>query len=113
MANTESYRSLVYTLDRRIDFRFNYVRRMRSSHHFESSSDRRIAKFIKNMRDPDNNQKRNNERLLHVIFNLAGFPESKYHAQYEDLTKEEKNSLIEAMVQYKTVADAMPGLLAR
>jgi hypothetical protein len=112
MTNTKLYRTLVYTLDKRIDFRCNAVRKKRCIPNIESASDKAMAKFIKNMRDPANNQKRNNEMLLHVIFNLAGFPESKYNAQYEDLTKEEKQSLIEAMVQYKAVADYMPRLLA-
>ncbi|WP_426578392.1 DUF5347 family protein [Xenorhabdus stockiae] len=112
MINTKPYRSLSYTLDWRIDSGCKAISKKRCFPNFESASDKTISKFIKNMRDPINNRKRNNEMLLHVIFNLAGFPESKHDAQYEDLTKEEKRSLIEAMIQYKAVADYMPGLLA-
>jgi hypothetical protein len=52
--------------------------------------------------------KRNNQKLLYVLFNQAGLPESKYDLQYEDFTPDERHSLIEAFMQYKAVAAIMP-----
>ncbi|PHM65705.1 Phage-related protein [Xenorhabdus stockiae] len=109
MANTESHRAVVLTLDERIDGMCQVAKTRASVFSGSvSASDKAIAEFIKNMRDRTNNRKRNNKKLLHVLFHLAGLPKSRYDAQYEDFTLDERHSLIEAFMQYKAVAAIMP-----
>ncbi|MDX7987683.1 hypothetical protein FE392_10110 [Xenorhabdus sp. 12] len=110
MANTEPYRAVILTLDEKIDGMLHTAHV--KSHVFKRDSDKAITEFIKNMRDRTNNRTRNNERVLHYIFHLAGFPKSKYDTPYESFTYDEKKAFIEAMFQFKAAVSYMPESIA-
>ncbi|CDL86697.1 Phage-related protein (fragment) [Xenorhabdus cabanillasii JM26] len=63
------------------------------------------------MRDRSNNRIRNNERVLHLIFHLAGFDKSQFNNELKDFTPEEQRSLISAIHQFKAVAAELPDKL--
>ncbi|CDL83859.1 DUF5347 family protein [Xenorhabdus szentirmaii] len=110
MANTEPYRAVILTLDEKIDGMLNTAQI--KNRVLKQNSDKAIAEFIKNMRDRTNNRSRNNERVLHSILHLAGFPKSKYGTPYESFTYDEKKAFIEAIIQFKAVASLMPESIA-
>ncbi|CAM3291595.1 DUF5347 domain-containing protein [Xenorhabdus nematophila] len=108
MANTESCRAVVLTLDERIDG-LNAAAELR--HKVFSDDNSELAEFMEYMRDRTNNRVRNNERILHLIFHLAGFDKSRYDVKFNELTKNEQRALILAMNQFKAVASILPAKL--
>ncbi|CAM4070382.1 DUF5347 family protein [Xenorhabdus thuongxuanensis] len=108
MANTEPYRAVSLTLDEKING-FNKTAEMLNPHISDiEKSNSQLADFIEYMRDRTNNRIRNNERLLHLIFHLAGFDKSRYNAEFSEFTEQEVRSLILAMNQFKGVASIIP-----
>ncbi|CDG86488.1 DUF5347 family protein [Xenorhabdus bovienii] len=112
MANTESHSAVVLTLDEKIDGMCHTAQIKGTFFDSVSNSDKAISEFIKNMRDRTNNRKRNNKKLLHGLFHLAGLPESRYESQYEDFTSDERRSLKEAMIQLQAAVSWMPKNIA-
>ncbi|CDG96499.1 Phage-related protein [Xenorhabdus bovienii str. puntauvense] len=112
MANTEPYRAVPLTLDEKIDGMYHTAQIKGAFFDSVSNSDKAISEFIKNMRDRTNNRKRNNKKLLHGLFHLAGLPKSRYESQYEDFTSDERRSLKEAMIQLQAAVSWMPKNIA-
>ncbi|CDH23533.1 DUF5347 family protein [Xenorhabdus nematophila] len=112
MANTEYHSAVVLTLDEKIDGMCHTAQIKGTVFVSVSNSDKAISEFIKNMRDRTNNRKRNNKKLLHGLFDLAGLPESRYESQYEDFTSDERRSLKEAMIQLQAFMSWIPKNIA-
>ncbi|WP_338804825.1 DUF5347 family protein [Xenorhabdus griffiniae] len=108
MANTEPYRAVSMTLDEKIDG-LNKSAELRAK--YFSDDNRELAEMIEYLRDRTNNRTRNNEQLLHLIFNLAGFDKSRYEVKFHQLTNNEQRSLILAMNQLKALASILPDKL--
>ncbi|MEQ1968683.1 DUF5347 family protein [Xenorhabdus nematophila] len=111
MANTEPYRAVSLTLDEQINGLNKAAELLWPRVCDVKQSNRQLAEFIDYMRDRSNNRVRNNERLLHLIFHLAGFDKSRYDAKFSEFTAEELRSLILAINQFKAVAAILPAKL--
>ncbi|KGM27593.1 hypothetical protein KS18_14185 [Photorhabdus luminescens] len=112
MANTEPCRAVVLTLDEKIDG-LNKTSEARNRYFCDDKeNNNKLDDFIETMRDRTNNRVRNNERVLHLIFHLAGFDKERYHVKFKELTIEERRSLILAINQLRAVASILPDKLA-
>ncbi|MDC9588573.1 DUF5347 family protein [Xenorhabdus sp. XENO-10] len=114
MANTEPFRAVSQTVDERIDG-MNHTAKAHAIIFKKSKKsgelNSQLADFIDMMRDRSNNRIRNNERVLHLIFHLAGFDKSQFNNKLKDFTVEEQRSLISAIHQFKAVAAELPDKL--
>ncbi|KLU15552.1 MULTISPECIES: DUF5347 family protein [Xenorhabdus] len=111
MANTEPYRAVSLTLDEQINGLNKTAELLAPIVCDIKKSNSQLADFIECMRDRTNNRVMNNEKLLHVMFYLAGFDKSRYNTKVSEFTEEEIRSLIMVMNQFKAVAERIPSKL--
>ncbi|PHM73689.1 DUF5347 family protein [Xenorhabdus kozodoii] len=110
MANTEPCRAVALTLDEKIDG-LNKSAALRAKFFVDKNSNSQLADFIETMRDRTNNRVRNNERMLHLIFHLAGIDKSRFDIRFNEFTPDEIRSLILAINQLKALASILPDKL--
>ncbi|PHM36187.1 Phage-related protein [Xenorhabdus mauleonii] len=110
MANTEPCRAVSLELNEKI-YGINKTTELRRHFNYGKKSNNQLAEFIKTMRDPTYNREQNNKKLLHSIFHLAGFDESRYDVKFNELTLEEERSLVLVLNQIKGMVTILPNKL--
>ncbi|MGO2307133.1 MAG: DUF5347 family protein [Providencia sp.] len=106
-ANIKLYQNQGVTLDSRVNG-LNQAAKLRTSvfHSDKSNPDNReLIGFIEYLR-------LNDERVLNMIFYLAGIKSEQHHLGFDEFNKEEKQSIIIAINQIKALAALLPKHIA-
>ncbi|WP_373963328.1 DUF5347 family protein [Kosakonia sacchari] len=67
-----------------------------------------LERLIKDMRDPRDVNKLQNERALAALFFMAKIPAERHGVNISDLTTDEKRELIKAMNHFRAVVSLFP-----
>ena len=106
-ANIKLYQNQGVTLDSRVNG-LNQAAKLRTSvfHSDKNNPDNReLIGFIEYLR-------LNDERVLNMIFYLAGIKNEQHHLGFDEFNKKEKQSIITAINQIKALAALLPKYIA-
>ncbi len=106
-ANIRLYHNQGTTLDSRVNG-LNQAAKLRTSvFHFDKSNpdNRELIGFIEYLR-------LNDERVLNMIFYLAGIKSDQHQLGFDEFNKEEKQSIITAINQIKALSALLPKHIA-
>ena len=67
-----------------------------------------LERFISDMRDQRDINRKQNERALAAIFFMAKIPADRHNVNMNDLTTDEKRELIKAMNHFRAVVSLFP-----
>ncbi|MEY0304028.1 DUF5347 family protein [Providencia manganoxydans] len=110
-------RAIEYTLDEKID-QLNHCAKLRGAifKGKETVKGKKINQglidFINELNDVTNNRERKNKRVVSLIYILAGIKKDKHSLNYNQLSDDEQNRLVEALNQLKAVSSILPNDLA-
>ncbi|MCX8962731.1 DUF5347 domain-containing protein [Erwinia psidii] len=75
---------------------------------FGDNSEKDISRFMDDMRDVRDSNYQENKRALSAIFYLANIKTDRHELDFNDLTTDERNSLIRAMNHFRAVVSLFP-----
>ncbi|MEX5733007.1 DUF5347 family protein [Providencia hangzhouensis] len=112
-------RAITYTLDEKIDG-LNQAAKLRGAlfKYKDKVNGKKINQglidFINELNDVTNNRenKRQNKRVIGLIYFLADIKKEKHHLNYDQLDNDEQIRLVEAINQLKAINSILPNDLA-
>lgn len=85
----------------------NHISQLRATV-FGLDSDPELERFINDMRDPQGENHKQNERALAAIFFTAKIPAERHGVKINDMTPDEKRALIKTMNHFRAVVSLFP-----